>query len=103
MRLGAIVDPEDFSPWLDDARFNGEIGDFYWGRYRRLLNLKGLPKSVIDAPDEATDGVLDRLGDPKYMSPWSRRGMAVGHVQCEKGAKYGLLLACPHPVVRFQS
>jgi hypothetical protein len=88
MGLGAIVDAEDFRPWLHDARINGEIGDFYWGRYRRLLNLKGLPKSVIDATDEVTDRVLDRLGDPKNTSPWSRRGMVVGHVQSGKTANY---------------
>jgi hypothetical protein len=88
MGLGAIVDAEDFRPWLHDARINGEIGDFYWGRYRRFLNLKGLPKSVIDATDEVTDRVLDRLGDPKNMSPWSRRGMVVGHVQSGKTANY---------------
>lgn len=88
MGLGAIVDAEDFRPWLHDARINGEIGDFYWNRYRRLLNLKGLPKSVIDATDEVTDRVLDRLGDPKNTSPWSRRGMVVGHVQSGKTANY---------------
>lgn len=88
MGLGAVVDEVDFRPWLRDARINGEIGDFYWGRYRKLLNLKGLPKSVIDATDEVTDRVLDRLGDPKNMSPWSRRGMVVGHVQSGKTANY---------------
>lgn len=88
MGFGAIVDAEDFRPWLHDARINGEIGDFYWSRYRRLLNLKGLPKSVIDATDEVTDRVLDRLGDPKNTSPWSRRGMVVGHVQSGKTANY---------------
>src|SRR5688572_24394686 len=65
MGLGAVVDAEDFRPWLHDARSNGEVGDFYWSRYRRLLNLKGLPKSVIDATDVVTDRVLDRLGNPK--------------------------------------
>lgn len=88
MGLGAVVDAVDFRPWLHDARINGEIGDFYWGRYRKLLNLKGLPRSVIDATDEVTDRVLDRLGDPKNMSPWSRRGMVVGHVQSGKTANY---------------
>ena len=88
MGLGAIVDAKDFRPWLQDARINGEIGDFYWGRYRRLLNLKGLPKSVIDATDEVTDRVLDRLGDPRNVTPWSRRGMVVGHVQSGKTANY---------------
>jgi hypothetical protein len=88
MGFGAIVDAEDFRPWLHDARINGEVGDFYWGRYRKLLNLKGLPKSVIDATDEVTDRVLDRLGDPTQPSPWSRRGMVVGHVQSGKTANY---------------
>ena len=88
MGFGAIVDAEDFRPWLHDARINGDIGEFYWGRYRKLLNLKGLPKSVIDATDEVTDRVLDRLGDPRNMSPWSRRGMVVGHVQSGKTANY---------------
>lgn len=88
MGFGAIVDAEDFRPWLHDARINGEIGDFYWGRYRKLLNLKGLPKSVIDATDEVTDRVLDRLGDSRNLSPWSRRGMVVGHVQSGKTANY---------------
>lgn len=88
MGFGAIVDAEDFRPWLHDARINGEVGDFYWGRYRKLLSLKGLPKSVIDATDEVTDRVLDRLGDPRNTSPWSRRGMVVGHVQSGKTANY---------------
>ncbi len=88
MGLGAIVDAEDFRPWLHDARINGEIKDFYWGRYRRLLGLKGLPKSVIDGTDEVTDRVLDRLGNPNNLSPWSRRGMVVGHVQSGKTANY---------------
>ena len=88
MGLGAIVDAEDFRPWLHDARINGEFGDFYWGRYRQLLNLNGLPKSVIDATDEVTDRVLDRLGDPRNLSPWSRRGMVVGNVQSGKTANY---------------
>ena len=49
MGFGAIVDAADFIPWLQDARINGKMNDFYWSRYRKLLNLKGLPKSVIDA------------------------------------------------------
>jgi len=88
MGLGAIVDAEDFKPWLHDARINREVGDFYWGRYRKLLGLKGLPKSVIDGTDEVTDKVLDRLGNPNNLSPWSRRGMVVGHVQSGKTANY---------------
>ncbi|MEC9346638.1 MAG: Z1 domain-containing protein [Pseudomonadota bacterium] len=88
MGLGAIVDAEDFRPWLHDAKINGEIREFYWPRYRQLLSQKGLPKSVIDATDEVTDRVLDRLGNPRNLSPWSRLGMVVGHVQSGKTANY---------------
>ncbi len=88
MGLGAIVDAKEFEPWLNDAKINGEVGDFYWGRYRQLLFKKGLPKSVIDATDTVTDKVLDRLGNPRDMSPWSRCGMVVGHVQSGKTANY---------------
>ncbi len=88
MGLGAIVDAEDFKPWLHDAKISGDVGDFYWGRYRQLLAQKGLPKSVIDATDEVTDKILDRLGDPRNLSSWSRFGMVVGHVQSGKTANY---------------
>lgn len=88
MGLGAIIDTEDFRPWLHDAKINLEIGNFYWGRYRQLLNQQGLPKSVIDATDEITDKVLDRLGNPRDTNRWTRRGMVVGHVQSGKTANY---------------
>lgn len=92
MGLGAIVDAEDFRPWLHDARINKEIDNFYWGRYRKLLNKKGLPKSVVDATDTVTDRILDRLGNPKNLSPWSRRGMVVGNVQSGKTQNYAGLV-----------
>lgn len=102
MGLGAIVDAEDFQPWLHDARINGQIGDFYWSRYKRLLNLKGLPKSVIDATDEVTDRILDRLGNPRNESPWRRQGMVVGHVQSGKTANYtGLICKAADAGYRF--
>lgn len=88
MGLGAIVDEKDFKPWLNDAKINGDLADFYWARYKQLLLKKGLPKSVIDSTDAVTDKVLDRLGNPRDLSPWSRRGMVVGHVQSGKTANY---------------
>lgn len=88
MGLGAIVDAIDFKPWLLDAKANGLIEPYYWDRYRRLLAKKGLPPGVVRATDEVTDRILDRLGDPRDMSSWSRRGMVVGHVQSGKTANY---------------
>lgn len=88
MGVGAVVDAEEFVPWLSDAKINREIGDFYWGRYRQLLCEKRLPTTVIDSTDAVTDRILDRLGNPKDQSTWLRRGMVVGHVQSGKTANY---------------
>lgn len=92
MGLGAIVDAVDFKPWLLDAKGNGHIDPYYWDRYRRLLSQNGLPPGVIRATDEVTDKILDRLGDPRDLSRWSRRGMVVGHVQSGKTANYAGLI-----------
>lgn len=88
MGLGAVVDAVDFKPWLQDAKINKLIEPYYWDRYSRLLTQNGLPSSVVRATDEVTDKILDRLGDPRDMSNWSRRGMVVGHVQSGKTANY---------------
>ncbi len=84
--LGAIVDSEDFVPWLDDAK--PDIDPFYWNRYQRLLVLKGLPKDVVISMEKVTDKILSRLGNPGKQEQWDRRGMVVGHVQSGKTANY---------------
>jgi hypothetical protein len=88
MGLGAIVDAIDFKPWLRDAKAGGLIEPYYWDRYRQLLAQNGLPPPVVRSTDEVTDKILDRLGNPRDMSNWSRRGMVVGHVQSGKTANY---------------
>jgi hypothetical protein len=84
--LGAVVDSEDFEPWLDDAK--PSIQPFYWNRYQKLLLQNGLPKDVVISTDKVTDKILSRLGNPAKHVPWDRRGMVVGHVQSGKTANY---------------
>lgn len=84
--LGAVVDSEDFEPWLDDAK--PSIEPFYWNRYRKLLLQNGLPKDVVISTDTVTDKILGRLGNPEKHVRWDRRGMVVGHVQSGKTANY---------------
>ena len=84
--LGAVVDSEDFEPWLDDAK--PSIEPFYWNRYQKLLLQNGLPKDVVISTDAVTDKILGRLGNPEKQVPWDRRGMVVGHVQSGKTANY---------------
>jgi len=88
MGLGAIVEDQDFKPWLHDARAKGLIDPYYWKRYEQLLRAKRLPRDVIIAMDEVTDRVLDRMGNPGENAAWERKGMVVGHVQSGKTANY---------------
>ncbi|MGI3213120.1 hypothetical protein ACROSR_18675, partial [Roseovarius tibetensis] len=88
--LGAVVDSEDFEPWLDDAK--PSIEPFYWNRYQKLLLQNGLPKDVVISTDKVTDKILSRLGNPEKQVPWDRRGMVVGHVQSGKTANYAGLI-----------
>jgi len=88
--LGAVVDSEDFEPWLDNAK--SAIEPFYWNRYRKLLLQTGLPKDVVIAIDKVTDKLLSRLGNPNKHVSWDRRGMVVGHVQSGKTANYAGLI-----------
>lgn len=90
MGLGAMVDGDDFEPWLDDVK--SKIDPFYWERYRRHTINTGLPKNVVTGIDEVTDRILSRLGNPNKNVPWSRRGMVVGHVQSGKTANYAGLI-----------
>jgi len=84
--LGAVVDSDDFEPWLDDAK--ARIEPFYWQRYQKLLLQNGLPRDVVTSTDKVTDKILGRLGDPEKQVQWDRRGMVVGHVQSGKTANY---------------
>ena len=86
MGLGAIVDGEDFTPWLDDAK--KDINPFYWERYRKHLIRTGLPKDVVLKLDDITDKTLGRMGNPTENVSWDKRGMVVGHVQSGKTANY---------------
>ena len=86
MGYGAMVDDEEFVPWLNDAK--SEIDPFFWDRYKQLLVVsKKLPRDVVTATDEVTERILSRLGNPNEKK-WDRRGMVVGHVQSGKTANY---------------
>jgi len=61
--LGAVVDGDEFEPWLDDAKI--KIEPFYWQRYQKLLLQNGLPRDVVTSTDKVTDKILGRLGDPE--------------------------------------
>lgn len=86
MGLGAVVDSDEFVPWLDDQKKN--INPYYWDRYRKHLSGTGLPRDVVTKLDDVTDRILGRLGDPNSNVAWDKKGMVVGHVQSGKTANY---------------
>ena len=61
----------------------------FWRRYRRYLEQeKNLRDRDLDAVDEQTDSIIDRIQDPATAGPWDVRGMVVGSVQSGKTANY---------------
>ena len=86
MNIGAILEDEEFEPWLDGERSNIEY--FYWERYRKLLGQKEFSAQVLAAFDSVTDTILGHLENPRKEGKWKRRGMVVGHVQSGKTANY---------------
>lgn len=88
MGIGAIIGVKDFKPWLRDARINQLFENYYWDRYKRLLQSKGMSNSVVVSTDEVTEKILDRMGNPAETGSWNRRGMVVGHVQSGKTSNY---------------
>ena len=84
--FGAVVDSEEYTPWLDDVK--SSINPYYWERYRKLLIKKGFPKEVVISTGRVTDTILGRLENPEKDGKWDRRGMVVGHVQSGKTANY---------------
>lgn len=73
-------------PWLK-ARAH-EINFRYWRRYRDFLIAGGMSEHVVNAVATVTDTIVDLAGDPNTEGSWSRRGLAVGHVQSGKTANY---------------
>jgi hypothetical protein len=61
----------------------------FWRRYRRYLEQeKNLRDRDLDAVDDQTDSIIDRIQDPSTTGPWDVRGMVVGSVQSGKTANY---------------
>ncbi len=85
-----ITSDDDHQPWLSKRRAG--IEPFYWTRYRQLLGNSGWPPGVVGTLNNATDELLDLLGDPSESGIWKRRGLVVGDVQSGKTASYAALI-----------
>jgi hypothetical protein len=86
MTVGPVLTGRGYTPWLDATK--ATLDQYYWSRYRSLLEQRGFPPQVITALNSDTDRTLGLLENPRKVGPWSRRGMVVGHVQSGKTANY---------------
>ena len=91
MDLGqTLTNDDDHIKWLDARR--ASIEPFYWNRYYELLIHSGWSKYVAATLDQATNDLLDLLGNPAEPIAWKRRGLVVGDVQSGKTASYAALI-----------
>lgn len=83
-RAVTLAGDDDHLAWLTAARADGWR---YWSRYRRMLEARWAA-SAIEALDDVTTDILQRLEDPRRPGVWDRRGLVVGHVQSGKTSNY---------------
>jgi hypothetical protein len=94
-RFGVVMGPirgvnDEYTPWLANAKRQENFSDFYWRRHTEYIASQGFAnQAVMQAIDEDTDTVLDRLENPqKTDRGWKRRGLVMGHVQSGKTQHY---------------
>ena len=80
----SCVSDDSYKPWINSRKINTEL--YFWNRYVQLLNKK-YNLGVIQNTDDATDFILDRLGNPKEES-FNKRGLVMGSVQMGKTLNY---------------
>lgn len=80
---GATLSDGKYEPWVDQC---WETNDqYYWKRYRTLLERNEWPTKVIRDIGKVTDDILDQCGNPQATSyPWQKRGLVIGDVQSGK-------------------
>ena len=75
-----FIDDDSYTPWIHSRKIDTQL--FFWNRYADQLK-KSYESKVIQNTDEATDFILDRLGDPKGEN-FNKRGLVMGSVQMGK-------------------
>lgn len=84
-RLIAVVN-KDAPRWFDAKKH--EISWDHWNAYRKMLEIQGRSKNIIDDNEEVIDTILDYSGDPRVGGAWARKGLVMGNVQSGKTQNY---------------
>jgi len=78
----------DLSWWTSKKQL--ESDNYYLTNYMEYMK-RDLPPAVLNTIDEDTNAIMNNLADPD-LSPFSRYGMVVGHVQSGKTSNYAALI-----------
>ena len=84
---GVYVKEKTHKPWYHAAK--ADIDSKYWGRYDKYLkNKQGWAPKVVTEMDEATDDIMELLGNPMQEEGFQIRGLCIGDVQSGKTSNY---------------
>ncbi len=91
MDTGIILKEDNYKKWYFSSK--AERGTEYWDRYNRYLtNDVKLPQIVINKIEEASEDIMDVLGDPLSITEFNRRGLVIGSVQSGKTSNYTAII-----------
>lgn len=91
MDTGVLLKEDNYKKWYFSSK--AERGTAYWDRYNRYLEKDvKLPKKVINKIEEASEDIMDVLGDPYSETGFQRRGLVIGAVQSGKTSNYTALI-----------
>ena len=87
---GILITEESHLPWYNSAK--SKIESRFWKRYKDYLGDRGWNKAVLNEMDDATDAIMDLLGNPSQKEGFNRRGLCIGEVQSGKTSNYIALI-----------
>jgi hypothetical protein len=91
MDTGTLLKEDNYKKWYYNSK--ADRGTEYWDRYSRyLVNDVNLPQIVINKIDEASEDIMDVLGDPMSKTDFQRKGLIIGSVQSGKTSNYTALI-----------
>lgn len=72
--------------WYDEARRRER--SFYWDAYSGELARQGWSQESVDALNDSTTSIVERLSDPSRPEVYQSKGLVVGYVQSGKTANF---------------
>lgn len=91
MDTGVLLKEDNYKKWYHSSK--SERDTEYWDRFKRYLEKdEKLSLNVINKIEEASEDIMDVLGDPKSLVNFQRRGLVIGAVQSGKTSNYTALI-----------